>query len=91
MTERSSQTAEYVYVRDSKPKKTTRYYYDADDDDEYSQGGATTRRIIRPKPAKEQRIRYVMADDVESDYRRPRQAELSDVCIVLLLAMKNRI
>ena len=85
MTDRSTQNAEYVFVRgDNKPQRTTRYYYDADDDDEYSQAGTTTRRIVRTKPMPEQRIRYVMADDVESDYRRPRQAESNDVCIILL-------
>lgn len=78
MTDRSTRDGEYVLVRDSKPKKTTRYYYDADVDND-SQLGAMTRRVVRTKPAKEQRIRYVLADEAESDYRRPRITESSDV------------
>jgi hypothetical protein len=78
MTDRSHRNADYVIIRDSKPKKPAHYYYDADDDNE-SQPGAITRRIVRAQPTKEQRIRYVIADDQESDYRRPRVAEPSDV------------
>jgi hypothetical protein len=77
MTDRSHRNADYVIIRDSKPKKPAHYYYDADDDNE-SQAGATTRRIVRAQPTKEQRIRYVIADEQESDYRRPRVAEPSD-------------
>jgi hypothetical protein len=83
MTDRSTRDTEYVLVQDPKSKKTTRYYYDADDDND-SQLGTSTRRIVRTKPIKEQRIRYVSSDEVESNYRRPRVAESSDVCILIL-------
>ena len=75
MTNRSSRDTQYVIVRDEKPKKPTRYYYDGDDDND----SQTARRIVRTKPAKEQRIKYVTADAVESDHRRQRVAESSDV------------
>ena len=78
MADRSHRNAEYVIIRDSKPKKPTHYFYDADDDNE-SQAGATTRRVVRAQPSKEQRIRYVIADEHESDYRRQRVVEPSDV------------
>lgn len=81
MTDRSNRNTEYVLIKDSKPKKPSRYYYDADDDDNESQ--PATRRMVRTKPPKEQRIRYVTADELESNYRRPRLAESSDVCILL--------
>lgn len=88
MTDRSTQSSEYVLVRDAKPKQTARYYYDGDDDND-SQTNTTTRRIVRTKPVKEQRIRYVRGDDSESDYRRVRQAESSDVCILLVQLRKE--
>ena len=88
MTDRSTQNSEYVFVRDAKPKQTARYYHDGDDDND-SQTNMTTRRIVRTKPAKEQRIRYVVADDGESDYRRVRQAESNDVCILLVQLRKE--
>ena len=78
MTDRSHRDSEYVIIRDSKSKKPSHYYYDADDDNE-SQAGGTTRRIVRAQPTKEQRIRYVIADEQESDYRRQRVVEPSDV------------
>jgi len=83
MTDRSIRDTEYVIVRDSKPKKSTRYYYDADDDND-SQQGSTTRRIIRTKPTKEQRIKYISTDELETDYRRSRIVEPSDVCTFIL-------
>lgn len=81
MTDRSGRETEYVLIRDSKPKKTTRYYYDADDDNDSQNGVTTTRRILRTKPTKEQRVKYVTADELDSDYRRPRVTESNDVCI----------
>jgi len=83
MTNRSIRDTEYVIVRDSKPKNATRYYYDADDDND-SQQASTTRRIIRTKPTKEPRIKYVTADEHETDYRRSRIVESSDVCTFVL-------
>jgi len=76
MTDRSTRDTEYVLVRDSKPKKTTRYYYDPDDDYD-SQQGATTRRIVRTKPIKEQRMKYITTDELQSDHR---GVEQKDVC-----------
>lgn len=90
MTDRSTQSSEYVLVRDAKPKKTTRYYYDTADDDNDSQINTTTRRIVRTKPVKEQPVRYVVADDAETDYRRVRQAESSDVCILVVRLRKTK-
>jgi hypothetical protein len=90
MTNRSSRDTEYVVVRDQKPKKPIRYYYDNDnddddDDDEYNevQIPTTSRRVLRTKPPKEQRIKYVTTDELESEYRRHRVAESNDVCIIL--------
>jgi hypothetical protein len=80
MTDRSHRDAEYVIIRDPKPKKPTRYYYDADDDND-SQAGSTTRRIIRTQPTKEQRIKYILSDEQESDYRRSRVVESKHVYI----------
>jgi len=79
---RSSRDTEYVVVRDQKPKKSTRYYYDDDDadDDNDSQIGTSTRTIVRTKPVKEPRIKYITADEIEPDYRRQRQAVSNDVC-----------
>jgi hypothetical protein len=79
MTDRSHRDSEYVLIRDSKPKKSTRYYYDADDDND-SQQSVATKTIVRPKPTKEPRIRYITSDELESDYRRPRVAESIHVC-----------
>ncbi len=66
---------EYVLVRSRKPKKTRQYYYDDDeaDDDDDSQ---IYTRVVRRKPRREQRMRYISSDDIESDYRR----QSSDVC-----------
>ena len=67
MTEPSSRETEYVVVRDGKPKKTARYYYDDDDLIDYDTDTpiTTTRRVIRKKPVKEQRVKYISADEPE--------------------------
>lgn len=67
MTEPSSRETEYVVVRDGKPKRTSRYYYDDDDLIDYDTDTpvATTRRVIRKKPIKEQRVKYISADEPE--------------------------
>jgi hypothetical protein len=71
--------SEYVLVRNRKPRKTRQYYYDEDDDDDDDSQIYT--RVIRRKPAKEQRIRYVSSDEIDSDYRR----QPSDVCVCVYL------
>jgi hypothetical protein len=88
MTNRASRDTEYVVVRDRKPKKTSRYYYDDDgdveDDDNESQLDTTTRSVVRSKPIREQHVKYVSTDDHDSQYRRQRATEPSDVCNSLL-------
>jgi hypothetical protein len=89
MTDRSSRDTEYVVVRDRKPKKPIRYYYDNDDDDDDDDDNeipiTSTRRIVRTKPIKEQRIKYITTEELESDHRRPRISELNDVCIFIYI------
>jgi hypothetical protein len=91
MTDRSSRDTEYFLIKDPKPRKSTRYYYDADDDDNDSQPITTTRRVVQAKPPKEQRIKYITADELESNYRRPRVAESNDVCTLILFLLNNLI
>jgi len=79
MTDRD---AEYVLVRNRKPRKTRQYYYDEDDDDDDDSQIYT--RVTRRKPAKEPRIRYVSSDEIDSDYRR----QPSDVCVCLIELFK---
>jgi hypothetical protein len=79
MTNHSRRDTQYVVLRNEKPKKATRYYYDTDDDDD-SQMATITRRIVRTKPIKDQRIKYITTDELQSDHRRQRAVEQKDVC-----------
>ena len=83
MTDPSSREAEYVIVRDRKPKKPTRYYYDDDDNIDYdtdSHHGTSTRRVVRRKPVSEQRIKYITSEEPEAEYRRHHASESNEVC-----------
>ena len=82
MTEPSSRETEYVVVRDGKPKRVSKYYYDDDDlidDDTDAPVTARTRRVIRKKPVKEQRIKYVSADEPDVEYAPPNPQETTEV------------
>ncbi|CAF0756702.1 unnamed protein product [Adineta steineri] len=71
MNNRINRDAGYVLVQDKKQSKGTQYYYDSDDDDDNdSQMATVTRRVIRTKPTKEQRIKYISTDDLQYDHRR---------------------
>ena len=96
MTDRSRRDTEYVVVRDRKPKKPIRYYYDNDNDDDDDDDDddneipiTSTRRIVRTKPNKEQRIKYITTDELESAHRRPRISEFNDVCIFIYIFLHN--
>ncbi|CAF1098471.1 unnamed protein product [Adineta ricciae] len=77
MTERLSRGAEYILVPNRKPKKPVQYVYETDDDNE-SQIATVTRKVVRQKPAHEQHIRYITADELERDHRRQRVVETND-------------
>ncbi|CAF0776412.1 unnamed protein product [Adineta steineri] len=71
MNNRINRDAGYVLVQDKKQSKGTQYYDDSDDDDDNdSQMATVTRRVIRTKPTKEQRIKYISTDDLQYDHRR---------------------
>lgn len=80
MTAPSSRETEYVIVRDGKPKQTARYYYD-DDMIDYDTDTpvTTTRRVIRKQPVKEQRIKYVSADEPEVEDQPVNPSENAEV------------
>jgi hypothetical protein len=83
MTNHSRRDTQYVVLRNGKPKKATRYYYDTDvddDDDNDSQMATISRRIVRTKPIKEQLMKYITTDELQSDHRRQRGFEQKDVC-----------
>ncbi|CAF4389595.1 unnamed protein product, partial [Adineta steineri] len=71
MNNRIGRDGGYVLVQDKKQSKGTQYYDDSDDDDDNdSQMATVTRRVIRTKPTKEQRIKYISTDDLQYDHRR---------------------
>ncbi|CAF0753408.1 unnamed protein product [Adineta steineri] len=70
MNNRINRDAGYVLVQDKKQSKGTQYYDSDDDDDNDSQMATVTRRVIRTKPTKEQRIKYISTDDLQYDHRR---------------------
>jgi hypothetical protein len=82
MTDPSSREAEYVVVRDRKPKKSTQYYYDDDDNLDYdsdSNLGTVPRRVARRKPVSEHRIKYVTSEEPNAEYRRQHASESNEV------------
>lgn len=76
---------EYILVQNKKPKKKIRQYrYNEDDDDDNDDDDNNSdlyRRVARSKPHKEQRLRYMSSDEIESDNRR----EPSDVCLCVFI------
>ena len=91
MAEPSSREAEYVVVRDGKPKKTSRYYYDDDDLIDYDTDTpvTTTRRIVRRKPVKEQRIKYISADEPDVAETPANPPEPTEVCLFFIRKVHN--
>lgn len=67
---------EYILVQNKKPKRKPRQYRykEEGDDDDDSQ---LYQRVARTKPHKEQRLRYMSSDEIESD----RRQQSSDVCV----------
>ncbi|CAF0875453.1 unnamed protein product [Adineta steineri] len=80
MNNRINRDGGYVLVQDKKQSKGTQYYDDSDDDDDNdSQMATVTRRVIRTKPTKEQRIKYISTDDLQYDHRRQSIVEPNNV------------
>lgn len=79
----SDRNMEYVILPRRKPNKVKQYYVDEDaddDEDEDDDGSQIYSQIVRPKPRREQRIKYISKDDIDYDERKQK----NDVCVFYL-------
>ena len=85
MTDPIHQDTEYVVVRGRQQKKAMRYYDNDDDEDDYvdeDTDSPVVRRMIRRKPVREQRIKYVTNEEPDTEYRRVLDPEPKEVCVL---------